>query len=522
MAGDKSTVKISYLGEASHLARVSKQAQASVDGVGKKAGRMNAKIAAGVAIAGAAALKFGADSVRAYAQAEQSQAKLSLAYEKFPALADVGIESLRKYNSELAKKVAFDDDAFASGQSVLAQFGLTGKQIQGLTPLLADYATKTGQDLPTAAASLGKSFLGNTKALKALGINYKSTGDKATDVANIQELLQAKIGGTAEAMGDTAAGKAEILKNQYGELQEQVGGKLLPILTKLADVGLKVVAFIDRNSQVILPLVAVVGTLVVGYKAWTMAQAALNIVMTANPIGLVIVAIAALVAGLVVAYKKSETFRNIVQGAMRGVAAAVDFVRAHWKAFATALAFLVGGPILAAIVLLVANFGKIKAAASAVVGWVTDKFGALVGFITGLPGRIARGASGMFDGIKNAFRSAVNWIINKWNDLHFTIGGGSVFGKDLPSVTLHTPNIPNLAHGGIVPATPGGRIVRVAEAGEDEVIAPLSKLSRGGGGGNTYVYAPNIYGLVDDAMLRKLETGFAKLQRERGGRLAFG
>jgi hypothetical protein len=43
-------------------------------------------------------------------------------------------------------------------------------------------------------------------------------------------------------------------------------------------------------------------------------------VLTANPIGLVIVAIAALAAGLVVAYKKSETFRNIVDTSFRGIA----------------------------------------------------------------------------------------------------------------------------------------------------------------------------------------------------------
>lgn len=49
-------------------------------------------------------------------------------------------------------------------------------------------------------------------------------------------------------------------------------------------------------------------------KAYAAVQAALNVVMMANPIGLVILAIVALVAMIVVAYKKSETFRNIVNG----------------------------------------------------------------------------------------------------------------------------------------------------------------------------------------------------------------
>lgn len=49
----------------------------------------------------------------------------------------------------------------------------------------------------------------------------------------------------------------------------------------------------------------------VAARAWSVVQVALNAILTANPIGLVVVAIAALVAGLVLAYNKSESFRNI-------------------------------------------------------------------------------------------------------------------------------------------------------------------------------------------------------------------
>ena len=46
---------------------------------------------------------------------------------------------------------------------------------------------------------------------------------------------------------------------------------------------------------------------------------ALNAALSANPIGLVVIAIAALVAGLIYAYQHSATFRAIVQGAMKAV-----------------------------------------------------------------------------------------------------------------------------------------------------------------------------------------------------------
>ena len=67
---------------------------------------------------------------------------------------------------------------------------------------------------------------------------------------------------------------------------------------------------------------------------WTAAQVILNVALAANPIGLVVLAIAALVLGLVLAWRKSETFRNIVTGAFGAVKdKAVDvfsWIKANW------------------------------------------------------------------------------------------------------------------------------------------------------------------------------------------------
>ena len=57
-----------------------------------------------------------------------------------------------------------------------------------------------------------------------------------------------------------------------------------------------------------------------GAKGLAVAQAALNAVMKANTVGIVVSAVAALAAGLVTAYHTSETFRNVVNGAFQAVA----------------------------------------------------------------------------------------------------------------------------------------------------------------------------------------------------------
>jgi hypothetical protein len=67
------------------------------------------------------------------------------------------------------------------------------------------------------------------------------------------------------------------------------------------------------------PLAGIVLGVAAALKIWTIAQAALNLVLSLNPIGLIVIAIAALVAGLIYAYQNSETFRDIVNGAFEAI-----------------------------------------------------------------------------------------------------------------------------------------------------------------------------------------------------------
>src|SRR4029077_7256084 len=130
----------------------------------------------GWAAAGTAAVAFATDSVKAAMDAEEAQNHLADAYKRFPALHDVTLKSLNDLADATLRKTKFDDEAARAAETPLAQYNLTGKQILELTPLVADYAAKTGKELPDAAQSIGKALLGNTRALKDVGIQYKMTG----------------------------------------------------------------------------------------------------------------------------------------------------------------------------------------------------------------------------------------------------------------------------------------------------------------------------------------------------------
>lgn len=243
-----------------------KSASKTLRKVGDEADKTRSKFAgmAGALAGGAVTagiISFGKASVQAFTEAQAAQEKLTFAFAKFPKTADISIDALREYNSALAKKTKFDDDAIASAQAVIAQFGLTGKQIKETTPILLDFAAATGRDLPSAAEVLGKAMMGNAKALKDIGIKYKTTGNSAQDYINIQALVSAKVGGFAENEGKTAAGQLAILQNQFGEVQEEVGMRLLPVLTNLGKKLLSTIDFVQRNSGAVKVLVVTLGTL---------------------------------------------------------------------------------------------------------------------------------------------------------------------------------------------------------------------------------------------------------------------
>src|SRR5512139_618912 len=170
------------------------RASATFDKLGRKVGETDGKfskhaaaIGAGLATAGVALLGFAKTSIDAYTDAEKSQRVLTDAYQRFPRLADVPLQSLRDQAQALQSVTKFDGDATAAAMGQLAAYKLTGAQVQQLTPLLLDYAQKTGKDLPTAAGDLGKALLGNGKALKAIGLNFKDTG---TTLNNFRELMR--------------------------------------------------------------------------------------------------------------------------------------------------------------------------------------------------------------------------------------------------------------------------------------------------------------------------------------------
>jgi len=244
------------------------KASGKLDGLNKKFNEQE-KALKGLRTAGtlqfaalaAGATVFAKESIQAFLEADQSQVALQGTLKKFPALADTNLSALDALNRSLMNKVAVDDDAIASGQAILGQFKLTGAQLEQLTPLMVDYAKRTGKDIPTSAMDLGRAMLGNGRALKNVGIKFKETGTEAGNFAELVDALSATVGGYAETQAKSAVGQTEMLKVKFEKLQESVGKKLLPALLELIGAGNDAIDWIDNNQGAAEALAITVGVL---------------------------------------------------------------------------------------------------------------------------------------------------------------------------------------------------------------------------------------------------------------------
>ena len=254
-------------------------------------------------------------------------------------------------------------------QKAFADFGVSTDTLKaklhgpnGLTDAmqyLSQAASKAGKEgTPEFAAAMRKlmgTAPGANAALTTVGKNFKDTNDTIKAMAKSTVDAHGKVKGFAEVQ-QTLGQKVKQLKAGFDTLLIELGNKLIPIITRLID-------FFTKHKTVTEGLAIAIGVVLAGavvkfatgavvgavkgvkdiftgvsaaakaVKAFATseklaaiattimegAQAALNAVMDANPVVLIVIAIVALVAALIYAYNHSARFRAIVQAAFHAV-----------------------------------------------------------------------------------------------------------------------------------------------------------------------------------------------------------
>ena len=142
--------------------------------------------------------------------------------------------------------------------------------------------------------------------------------------------------------------------------------------------------------RILAPIIAVAAGAVIALntamKVWEAVQWAVNIALDANPIGLVIIAIAALVGGVIFAYSHFKVFRDAVNDAFGVLRAIGEWIGAHWQ--------LIIGILLGPLGFVILNFQTIKRVIDDVLG-ALEKVGDAVSKALGWLGKIPSGVGGI-------------------------------------------------------------------------------------------------------------------------------
>jgi hypothetical protein len=324
---------------------------------------------------GAASLKYGADAVQAAGADQKAQLKLAKTLENVTGATEGAIAATEQFITAQQFATGVSDSQLRPALETLVRATGDVTKAQNLLKLGLDVSAGSGRDLESISLALAKAQGGQFTALQRLGIVIPENIKKSKDFGKVQEYLNDLFGGQAAVAANTYEGKLAILRERLGEVQESLGGALIPVLTGFADKIIK-----DVMPSIEAFVNGLTGTTSVGSSFSQTQIAALNfgnqvravIETIVNYIPFLIKFGAALVGMFVVA--KVAAAAGAIIKIVGGLVKAFQTLRKVGLAATIATAFATGGLSVAA-----GAAGTVAALAAIAVGFaaldkVTDKY----------------------------------------------------------------------------------------------------------------------------------------------------
>jgi hypothetical protein len=393
------TLAINIISDASGAGRGLDEATSKVDKFQR--GLDKASLVAGGAIAGLAALGKGA--IDAASDLQQSTGSIEAVFGKYA-------DAEKSVAADAAKAVGLSADQWQNLAAVigsqLKNAGLPIEEVTGRTEALiqtgADMAAVFGGTAADAVDALSSALKGEMDPIERYGVTLNQNAidaqlaadgtDKLTGAAQqaakahaILELITAQ---TAQTEGQwtaqlgSAAEQQQVASAANANAAATLGQQLLPLYTKFMGTLASVATWAGQNKGTVTALAIAIGglaaaTLIVNgvMTAWTTitriaaaAQWIWNAAMSANPLGLIIIAVAAVVAGIVLLINHFGGLGNIIK-------ATGQVFSSIWNAITTAIGW-VGDRISGLGDAFGAVFrwiGKVMSPVVDVIKWIADK-----------------------------------------------------------------------------------------------------------------------------------------------------
>jgi phage-related protein len=439
-------IKFTFLGDAKSLQTASGKAGTALEGVskkmtdfGKNAQQVGKSMSTKFTLPIVAAFGFGAKSI---IENEQLLAQTSAVIESTGGAANVTAGHVEGLAKSISNYSGIAHESIIEGENMLLTFknvrneaGEGNDVFDQSTVLLADMSQAMGTNMKDAAIQMGKALndpISGISALSRVGITF--TDDQkdmikgmveAGDVMGAQKIilgeLESQFGGSAKAAGETMGGQLKIMKNNAEEAARGLVTALLPAISNIATGLSTVINWFNELSPgmktaitVVLALVAAIGPLISIIGTLSVALGFL----AANPIVLVIAALAAIGVGLFILFKKNEEFRDgvlavwdvikgIFEGAMGFIKDVIEtvtgIISGIWERF--------GDNILEAIRLAWDNIKIVVETAINIIKGVIDTVTALIkGDWEGVWNGIKDIAMAVWEGITGLIGNAIDGI----------------------------------------------------------------------------------------------------------------
>jgi hypothetical protein len=282
-----------------------KQEFAQLEGAGAKAqyAIKKAAIPAAAALAGVGAALF--DATKGAIEDDAAQKLLAATLKKTTFATDAQIKANEDWIAAQGRLLGVTDDEL---RPVLARFAkATGSvtEAQKMATQAMDIAASTGKPLATVTAALEKAYGGNLAALAKLAPEYRQMIKDGASYEEVMAAIASTTGGAASVAANTAQGQFKRLGVALSETKESIGAALLPAIEAVLPYLTKFGDWASQHPGILLAVGAAIATIAA-------AIVAVNVAMALNPFSLIAIAVVALGALLVAAYKKFEPFKTVV------------------------------------------------------------------------------------------------------------------------------------------------------------------------------------------------------------------
>ena len=413
--------------------------------VGEKTGKLSSSLIVGGGVVsgmGVALNMMGSGHKQAADQLEQAVKNSGKSFEDYRG----------QFDKAILKQQGFGRSAIDTQEALrkLTQSTNDPKKALAEMGVVSDLAAAKNISLSEAADIMSKVLIGKGgRALSQFGIIMGSSKDKTKDVETAVDALSKKVDGQASKSVDNFGAQVNVAKTRLTDWGASMGEKVGPVLTALGPTLMIVGVAMDlfRAKQVATAAATLAGTAVVeGSSIATKAAAAgqwlLNVAMSANPIGIIIVAIAALVAGLIWFFTQTKLGKEVWHNMVTGIGVAWNWL---WNS--------VIKPVGDFIVFSFKTIGSIA-------GTVFSTIGSIISGVFGAAVSIARNNI-------NIMIDLINGIIGNINGI-----GSAIKTATGGAIDIRIGKIPRLATGGV---TNGPMLAVIGDnPGGREIVQPLS------------------------------------------------